>query len=431
MQRFARVAFHGKVSRQPVSHFAIGLGRGQGVVLEQRCGAVPRAGLHVANGQRRNGDAQRGIVGDHALQYCHGRVQIAHPHLLITGGSAQQRMARLQRQAFFQLVAGQLDLILIVIDSCAMVVEDRGVGRVQLERAHELVQRFFVHAVSAQRNSGHHVHVPIVGRAGQQAGNAVPRRLLLAARKQHIDTIEIRFGRCRIELQRLVECTARAHYVNLPAKSVTRVLQFGDAQPGPSRCKCRIGRGDAREQRVRAIQIGARTGAHHERAEQRLRLQILFAHRPRQRAVSLGSACRAGSRSALHGFDAFGGAHALKRGEDLVRNFRLHCDQVQRGHANRPARAHTLRGHVEKLPAQVESVFRAYEASCQHELHKQFLPHGQGIELRDGQLHERARGPHHERRNARQPRRNGIGQRITVERSCFSSAEIGKGQNDQ
>ena len=82
------------------------------------------AGLHVAERQRGHGDAQRVVVANHALQNLDGRVEIAQPHLLVAGRGAQQRMARLERQAFFQLVAGQLDLVLIVVDAGAVVVED-------------------------------------------------------------------------------------------------------------------------------------------------------------------------------------------------------------------------------------------------------------------------------------------------------------------
>jgi hypothetical protein len=43
-------------------------------------------------------------------------------------------MARLESQAFLQLIAGQLNLVLVVVDARAMVVEDGRVGRVQFQR---------------------------------------------------------------------------------------------------------------------------------------------------------------------------------------------------------------------------------------------------------------------------------------------------------
>ena len=78
------------------------------------------------------------VVANHALENLDGRVEIAQAHLLVARRGAQQRMARLEREALLQLIAGQLDLILIVIDAGAMVVENGRVGRIQLERAVEL-----------------------------------------------------------------------------------------------------------------------------------------------------------------------------------------------------------------------------------------------------------------------------------------------------
>ena len=84
-------------------------------------------------------------------------------------------MARLEGQAFFQFVSGQLQLVLIVINAGAVVIENGRIGGVQLECAAERDQRFVIHAVAAQRHAGHHVHVPVVGRRGQQVGDAVAR----------------------------------------------------------------------------------------------------------------------------------------------------------------------------------------------------------------------------------------------------------------
>ncbi len=60
------------------------------------------------------------VVADDALQNLDGRFQIAHAHLLVAGRGAQQRVTRLQGQALGQFVAGQLDLILIVINAGAV-----------------------------------------------------------------------------------------------------------------------------------------------------------------------------------------------------------------------------------------------------------------------------------------------------------------------
>ena len=209
VQRLAGVAVDGEVGGEPVSHFAVGLGGGKRVVFEQGSAALSRACLHIADGQRRHGNAQRGIVGDHALENFDGLVEISHPHLLIARRRAQQRMPRLQRQAFFKLIAGQLDLILIVVHAGAMVIENRRVGRIQFECAAEFGQCLVVHAVAAQRQASDHVHIPVIRGAGEQVGDAVARRLLFAARQQHINAVEIGFGRSRIELERLIEGAPR------------------------------------------------------------------------------------------------------------------------------------------------------------------------------------------------------------------------------
>ena len=166
-------------------------------------------------------------------------------------------MTRLERKTLLEFVAGQLNLVLVVIDARAVVVEDGRVGGIELERTVELEQRLVVHAVAAQRDAGDHVHVPVVGGAGEQVGDAVARRLLFAAREQHVDAIEIRLRRRGIELERLIEGAPRVHHVNLSAESVAHILQLGDAEAAPSRGKLRILRGDAGEERVGLVEIGA------------------------------------------------------------------------------------------------------------------------------------------------------------------------------
>ena len=82
------------------------------------------------------------------------------------------------------------------------------------------------------------------------------------------------------------------HHVNLPGESVTHILQFGNAEAAPSGGKFRILAGHFSKQRVRAIQIAPRTGAHHERTQHRARLQILLAHRAGQRSLARAHARR-------------------------------------------------------------------------------------------------------------------------------------------
>ena len=92
----------------------------------------------------------------------------------------------------------------------------------------------------------------------------MPRRLLFAARKQHIDAVEIGFGGCWIKFERFVEGPPRAHHMNLSAESVARILQLGDAQARPRRRKACNPKGHVLEQRVRTIQITPRAGTHHK-----------------------------------------------------------------------------------------------------------------------------------------------------------------------
>src|ERR1035441_1538892 len=100
---------------------------------------------------------------------------------------------------------------------------------------------------------------------------------------------------------------------------------------------------------MRAIEIGARTGAHHERTKQCAPLQILLAQRARKRGVTWRQA-----RGRARGVDLVAGREAVKRGKYFVGDFRLNGNQIERGDANRSARAHALGGHVEELPRSEE-----------------------------------------------------------------------------
>ncbi len=165
------------------------------------------------------------------------------------------------------------------------------------------------------------------------------------------------------------------HHMNLAAEAVARILQFGNAQAAPSGGELGVFGGDAGEQRVGAVQIDARAGAGHERAEHGAALQVLFADRSGQRGVP-GSGPRR--------IQLVARAEAMERGKDLVRNFGLHGDQIERGHADGAARAHALRSHVEQLPVQIESLGRAQKAARQHKRDQQLLAHGQGVHLGHG-----------------------------------------------
>ncbi len=180
------------------------------------------------------------------------------------------------------------------------------------------------------------------------------------------------------------------------------------------------------KKRMRPVQIAARTRPHHERTQQRPRLQIILAHRPRQRSVSGRVSCPCSP-----GIHLIPGPQPVQRCKNFVRNLRLHRNQIQRSHANRAARPHALRSHVEQLPVQIEPFIRTQKTPRQHKRNQQLLPDRQRIHLRNRQRHQRTRWPHNQRRNPRQPRRNRIGQRKPIKRCHLAGAQIGEGQNDQ
>src|SRR5690348_3028015 len=105
------------------------------------------------------------------------------------------------------------------------------------------------------------------------------------------------------------------NHVNLSAESMARILQFGNAQPCPAEREAGVLRGDAREERMRAVEVGAGAGAHHECAEQGAPLQILFAHRAGQRTAANGSRSLRGWR-----FNAVGSTQSMQRSENLIGN---------------------------------------------------------------------------------------------------------------
>ena len=73
----------------------------------------------------------------------------------------------------------------------------------------------------------------------EQVGDAVARRLFFAAREQHVNAVEIGFGRGGIEAERLIKGAARVHHVNLAAEAVAHILQLGNAQAAPCRPQTR------------------------------------------------------------------------------------------------------------------------------------------------------------------------------------------------
>ena len=298
---------------------------------------------------------------------------------------------------------------------------------IELERAVELVERLVVHAVAAQREAGDHVHVPVVGRGGEQVGDAVARRLLFAAREQHVDAVEIGLGRGGIELERLVEGAARVHDVNLAAESVARVLQLGDAEAGPARRKVRgslvVTLVNSAWARSRSPREPVRTMNELSRAR-----PCRYSSLTGPGSEPLRGLLRGVSRA---GFDAVGGAQAVERGEDFVGDLGLHGDQVERSNADGAAGAHALRGDVEQLPVEIEALLGTQKAAREHEGDQQALADGKRVHLRDGQRHERAGWANHQRGNARQAGGDGIGEGKAVERRHFRRAQVGEGQDHQ
>ena len=89
------------------------------------------------------------------------------------------------------------------------------------------------------------------------------------------------------------------------------------------------------------------------------------------------------------------------------------------------------------MPVQVEACAGAHEVAGKHEPHQQLLADGERIELLRGDRHQRARRPHDERAHAGQPRGDGIGERVAIERhGCgfgvdrSRGAEVDEGQHD-
>ena len=91
-------------------------------------------------------------------------------------------MFGLEREALLQLFFGELELVLILVDAGAVVVDHGGIGGVQAERAIELVEGLLIHAVHAERDAGDHVDVPVVGGGAEKVLDAVAGALFFSAR---------------------------------------------------------------------------------------------------------------------------------------------------------------------------------------------------------------------------------------------------------
>ena len=88
--------------------------------------------------------------------------EIAGAHLLVAERGAEKRLARFQGETFFYFVGSQFELVLILVDAGAVVVDHCRVGGVHAQGGVELVEGLVVHAVDAKGDAGDHADVPVV-----------------------------------------------------------------------------------------------------------------------------------------------------------------------------------------------------------------------------------------------------------------------------
>ncbi len=191
-----------------------------------------------------------------------------------------------------------------------------------------------------------------------------------------------------------------------------------DAEAGPAGSVVLVALHYRFKELAGAIQILAASGAGHERRKYSAGLQILFGEVLRQRGSAMIFVC------------ALQVAKALQGAEDLVADLRLDCDQIERGDVDGAAGANALAGHVEELPVEIESLVGAQEVSCKDKMHQQLFADAERIELLGGNVHQRTRWADDERRHPRQPRGDGVGQSVSVERSDVCGAVVDEGQHD-
>ncbi len=216
------------------------------------------------------------VVADYVFEGFDGLGEIAGAHLLVAERDAEERLARFEGKTFFDLVGGELELVLILIDAGAVVVDHRGVGGVHAERGVELVQGLVVHAVDAEGDAGDHADVPVVAGRLEEVFDAVAGGLFFAAGEQHVDAIEIGLDGAGVEGEGFVEGAARFEHVHLAAEAVARVLEMGDAEAGPGGSVVFVLGDDGVEEFAGAVEVFAAAGAGHEGGEDGAGLQILL-----------------------------------------------------------------------------------------------------------------------------------------------------------
>ena len=90
--------------------------------------------LNIAKGDCGKDDSQRVVFAHDALQGIDGLREISQTHLLVAFRDSQERLLGFKGQALFDLVASQFQLVLILVDPCAMVVDHRSVRGIHMER---------------------------------------------------------------------------------------------------------------------------------------------------------------------------------------------------------------------------------------------------------------------------------------------------------
>ncbi len=214
-------------------------------------------------------------------------------------------MAGLEGEAFFDLVGGELHLVLVLVDAGAVVVDHGRVGRVHAEGGVELLEGFLVHAVDAEGMAGDHADVPVVACGLEEVFDAVAGGLFFAAREEHVDAVEIGFDGAGIELEGFVEGAAGFEDVHLAAEAVAGVLQVRDAEAGPAGGVVVVLLGDAFEELAGAVEVVAAAGAGHEGGERGSGLEVLLGEVFGERRGECG--CAIGSRAGPAGRRSPGG----------------------------------------------------------------------------------------------------------------------------
>src|ERR1700750_1201002 len=98
------------------------------------------------------------------------------------------------------------------------------------------------------------MHIPVVRGGTQQMLNPMTGALFFAARKEHVNAIEIRLDRTRVKFQRLIKGATRSHDVHVSAVSMPEILQMRNTEPTPGRSKRCVALHDPVKQLARAVE---------------------------------------------------------------------------------------------------------------------------------------------------------------------------------